>query len=261
MPFLSTIVFFFIGVFYNAWHPGWLVFLLIPVTGILSRDKISFRALAFFIILTIIILTLSFGPFFAVPMWSLFLLLIPFEKSQKTKPFRIYAMIYTFFAVFAYHFLYYLPFFRYLGSGSNVDVPMLQTLPLLMLVPIGIYAFWNGAIKINIDLNWNNKKERLQFFLNAGFILSIFIGYLLIGILFGLWHPGWLIFFLIPVVYIIIKAKKVPFVELMPFIATSLFILVGEYVALPNQESSYALSWLFFLFIPITGILFNERGN
>ena len=44
-------------------------------------------------------------------------------------------------------------------------------------------------------------------------------------------------------------------VPLMPFIATTLFVIVGEFMSLSNGGSSYILSWLFFLLIPITSIL------
>lgn len=259
MPFLATIAFFLIGYFYNAWHPAWLVFLLIPVTSILTTRRGSWRALAFFVILTIVILMSTFGPAIAVPTWSLFLLLIPFEKSQKTKPFRTIAIIYTVVAVTLYHILYFYPFFQYLGSGANVDIAMMQTLPLLLLVPIGIYAFWNGAIQIRLDVRWDQPKDRQQFFMHLGFISTILALYLALGFQWGLWHPGWLVFLFIPVGYMVFYSKRIRIGSLSPFIATALFVLVGEYVALPNQTSSYALSWLFFLLIPILNILFSKK--
>lgn len=57
------------------------------------------------------------------------------------------------------------------------------------------------------------------------------------------------------------KQQQTPrnkFAALSPFIATMLFVLVGEYVSIPGQDTGYTLSWLFFLLIPITGILFSK---
>jgi hypothetical protein len=54
--------------------------------------------------------------------------------------------------------------------------------------------------------------------------------------------------------------KKDPFTAIMPFVATTLFILVGEYASIPGQDTAYTLSWLFFFLIPINGIL-KKVGN
>jgi hypothetical protein len=86
------------------------------------------------------------------------------------------------------------------------------------------------------------------------------IGYVVLGIVTGLWHPGWLLFLLIPIYFTSVAAKTFPINDLMPFIATILFVLVGEYVSIPGETNSYALSWLFYLLIPITGIL-KEKGE
>ena len=81
----------------------------------------------------------------------------------------------------------------------------------------------------------------------------------MLGIYFDVWHPAWVLFFMIPVYSILRHQSSFSLVPLMPFIATTLFVLVGEYIALPNGGSSYILSWLFFLLIPITSILESRK--
>ena len=267
MPFLTTIVFFLLGNLLNAWHPGWLVFLLIPLASILSRKKTDKNALIFWVILIIFILSGTFYNAWA-PAWALFLIIIPFNRNERTKPFQIYAKIYTLIAVFAYIVLYtmiiyqsitpnleILPFVNYL----NKDL-FLNGL-LLLFVPIVVYGLMSGMIQISgnvtirVDVDFKNNSQVKQFILNLSFILVIITGYILLGIYTGLWHPGWLMLLIIPTGYILFKAKKFPFRELLFFIVTTLFVLGGEYISIPGQGSGYVISWLFFLLIPIFNIL------
>ena len=64
---------------------------------------------------------------------------------------------------------------------------------------------------------------------------------------------GSLLFLLIPMVAIGVSqgvgAEKLEFTAYTPFIATILFYLVGYYF------DAFAISWLFFLLIPIAGVI------
>ena len=80
--------------------------------------------------------------------------------------------------------------------------------------------------------------------------LSVII-FLILGYTFEVWHPGWLVFFLIPVSAILFKPyKKQKIVALSPFIAVTIFILVGTYV-----KQGYQYSWIAFFLIPLISIL------
>jgi len=105
MPIFATIVFVLLGYLLNAWHPAWLVFLLIPISNMLSRKKINTSGLIFLIILTLFILIGTFYNAWA-PAWSLFLLIIPFNRNERTKSIQPYAMVYTIVAVLTYIILY-----------------------------------------------------------------------------------------------------------------------------------------------------------
>jgi hypothetical protein len=267
MPIFATIVFVLLGYLLNAWHPAWLVFLLIPISNMLSRKKINTNGLIFLIILTLFILIGTFYNAWA-PAWSLFLLIIPFNRNERTKSIQPYAMVYTIVAVLTYIILYtiviyqsFTPNVEILPFINNVNRTLFLNLFLLLFVPVLIYALSSGLIQISggvqirMDTNFKDKLELKQFLLNLAFILSIIVGYVLFSIYTGLWHPGWLMLLLIPIGYTLFKAKSFPLKELVFFLVVFLFVLGGEYISIPGQGSGYVISWLFFLIIPIFNIL------
>jgi uncharacterized membrane protein len=268
MPFLATIVFFTLGVVWQAWQPGWIVFLLIPLSDIFSRKRINWFGIGFIIILATFVLVGTFYNAWA-PAWSLFLLILPFKSNDNTKPFQGFAIVYTFAAVIAYQVIFTYMVYQSFGAAGVTWLSLLDpsirfllfTALLLLLVPVVFYAFASGAIKIYTDIKPMNISLGLLFTFEGLTILAVVIGYLAISITTGLWHPAWLIFFLIPIVIMVRESKKLPLRQITPFIATTLFVLVGEYVSLPEQVGSYALSWLFFLLIPIVNILFSKESN
>ena len=255
-PFIATIAFFILGVIYQAWHPGWLVFLLIPIAGILTSKKIQWDGLLVFVILIVFILG-GWQTNLYNPLWSLFLLLIPFggQKDSPSAKVQLIAKVYTVSAVAIYHVWVVYTMFSRIGGTPN---PWDLIWPLSILIPIVVYAFINGTIRISIG-SFNNAKDKKYTIMGLSFTGFITLVYFTLGILIpGFWHPGWLIFLLIPVVSVSLGSKKFPLGPLSPFIATTLFVLVGEYVSIPGQDTGYTLSWLFFLLIPITGILFSK---
>ncbi len=268
MPFLATIIFFTLGVVWQAWQPGWIVFLLIPLSGFLSRKRINWFGIGFTIILATFVLVGTFYNAWA-PAWSLFLLILPFKSNDNTKPFQGFAIVYTFVAVIAYQVLFTYMVYQSFGAAGVTWLSLLDpsirfllfTALLLLLVPVVFYALASGAIQIYTDIKPVNISLGLLFAFEGLTILAVVIGYLAIGITTGLWHPAWLIFFLIPIVIMVRKSKKLPLRQITPFIATTLFVLVGEYVSLPEQVGSYALSWLFFLLIPIVNILISKESK
>lgn len=74
-----------------------------------------------------------------------------------------------------------------------------------------------------------------------------------LGLGYGLeaWHPGWLVFFSIPISAILLTPyKKRRLTGLTPFIAVTIFILIGTYV-----DKGYNYSWMAFLLIPLVGAI------
>ncbi|QWB99635.1 hypothetical protein KHQ88_05585 [Mycoplasmatota bacterium] len=241
-PFISVILFFILGFGFDYWEYGWLVFLLIPMSGILSSRK--HRKLTILVeIMPFISLSifLTFGLIYDVwhPTWIIFLL-IPATSIIDTKD----RYKWLSFAIFIIGPLLYLSSYFYFPFDYN------WFFLLLMIFP----AIYSGLISIRINGVRNRKYEIIYGCLLAllAFIFVVF------GSIYGIWHPLWLIFLLIPVFAIVFSSKtfneKLNIVALSPFIAVVLFVLVGEFF------SAYQWSWLFFLLIPVSGIL-SHRGK
>ena len=80
-------------------------------------------------------------------------------------------------------------------------------------------------------------------------IYPIFITglYLVLGFLFGLWHPGWLLFLTIPLFYM--KPKNSMERWLNPVMITLIYLVLGFFFNLWHP------GWLIFLAIPAAAIL------
>lgn len=65
--------------------------------------------------------------------------------------------------------------------------------------------------------------------LNDSWALLVATAFVLLGAVGDLWHPGWLVFLLIPIYYMTVECfkHKNPFLFPMPFIAIGTFLLVG----------------------------------
>jgi nucleoid DNA-binding protein len=257
-PFIATIVFFIIGTLWNAWNPAWLVFLLIPMMSFITSARVRWLPLSFFIILILVVLGSTYLDAF-VPLWALFLLPIAIGKKQKSR-IRPFAIMYTILTVSLYITVTFLARYNILVSDQPVMTELIRTLPFILLIPIVGYAFSNGAIRISVDSDFN--VQQLLKKPSGAIVFTLLLAtYLVLGFTFNLWHPGWLVFLLFPMYFIISESKKLSLLSLSPFLATALFVLIGEYVTLPNQGSGYTLSWLVFLMIPVIGIITKERGT
>lgn len=72
---LCVMLFFVLGACFNAWHPAWLVFLLIPVIESLIQaiEKRNFRIFAYPVFITFVYLLLGIFAHMWHPMWILFI--------------------------------------------------------------------------------------------------------------------------------------------------------------------------------------------
>jgi len=91
---IAILVYVTIGVFYNIWHPTWLVFLLIPISGGIasSIQQRDWKLLPYPFLITAIYLTLGFLYEAWHPTWVLFLTiplyysLIRYFRQRKSMP-------------------------------------------------------------------------------------------------------------------------------------------------------------------------------
>jgi hypothetical protein len=81
--------------------------------------------------------------------------------------------------------------------------------------------------------------------------------YLILGFVFDFWHPGWLVFFLIPIIMLVFSVFhddiSAAILALIPFFIVLSYFLIGFYIHLWHP------TWLIFLLIPIIGIFTTSR--
>lgn len=243
-PFVAVILYFILGYKMNLWHPGWLIFLIIPVAGILETAKRMKTAellvsLSPFISAGIF-LTVGFTYDVYHPTWLVFFLIPLFGVLNSDGKDRLIGIV-----IFGIVPLLYL----YLES---INYSKYNWVLFFVVIVYGILTGHNDIMKMDFgDSEEAKRNERLV----KVVITLISIVYIILGVSFNLWHPGWLIFLVIPVIAMIFVNKhvsKIPFVAYTPFIATTLFIISGEYIG-------YEYSWLFFMMIPIAGIFTNDN--
>lgn len=77
--------------------------------------------------------------------------------------------------------------------------------------------------------------------------IIIVIAYLLIGAFFGLWHPGWLIFLLIPIWYSFVEAvhRKNAHIFAYPVVAAMIFLMLGMF------RGAWHPGWTIFITVPL----------
>ena len=244
-PFIAIIIFFYSGFAFNAWHPAWMAFLLIPVTAIIIEVKNPFDkliALSPFIALTGFMLL---GTYYGLwhPMWALFLIIPGLAFLQSRSWILKLAGLYTFLAMIAFivYTIIYEPTHFY---------------AFIILLPIPIMGILSGQITIIAD--FKSPKSKALLWLSVSLLIIMIATYIYIGVSFSLWHPTWLMFLLIPLIALIytqfVLKEPVEIVAYTPFIAVIIFVLWGYF------GNAYQYSWLVFLLIPITAILFSKEN-
>ena len=106
----------------------------------------------------------------------------------------------------------------------------------------------------SIIANLTAKKKDVAGAVTGLVALLCVVAYALIGFKYGLWHPGWLVFLLIPITGIIfdlIKGKPDSVVGLAAILAAIVFFVLGFTLG------AWHIAWLVFLLIPITAIVRN----
>jgi hypothetical protein len=283
MPFISLIAFFILGFYQDLWHPGWLVFLAIPMSAILLQTRLKDGIVALMPFLSVItFLILGWGYNLWHPGWLVFLSIpvaaILLNTSLKDLPVALspFVAVVAFFILGFYYNLWnpgWLVFFiiPMLGILHEKNIIKVVLYELSFLLAIGFYLYMGyaegswafGALGFLIpvatglilgdvhfivgDLNGTERKKAITMLslviVAAGIFLAL--GFGLNG-----WGWAWQVFLLIPVVAIILF-DKFRLTAIMPFIAVILFFSLGFFLGL------FHVSWLAFLLIPITAIIEN----
>lgn len=239
-PFLSVITYILLGYYLEAWHPGWVVFLSIPLFGVMFNKKNILAVITeSLIFIGIIISTLL--PYYDVLPWKyswLFIIsfLMPsvfaYNKQSLTKAVMMEISIIIAFVLYI------------VLVAQNVSVPV-SLLSFILPFIVGIYL---GHIEVTV--NFSYKKGTKHIILITIFLISTSL-FIIFGLIYNNWAYLWQIL-LIPFMAAIILERKdndYTFTPLMPFLATIIFYSLGYFY------DAWAVSWLAYLLIPLVGIL------
>jgi len=283
-PFIALIAFFILGFGFDLWHPGWLVFTIIPVTAIIiemgkTRDEQLTTALSPFFA-TLLYLYLGFYHGLWHPGWLVFIIIpmLGIWNSRRTlTKLDLLVSLSPFLAGIAYVALGLNGYWTE-GWVVFLGIPMLGILneknkfkllfwELLFIVGIagylyvgylypdnwgyGLFAFVPlvifGIINGNIQIGFGEIPSDYR-----KVIIGSLAVFLLLGFIFNLWGVAWLAFLAIPVFAIQTEApKNSRIVSTTPFIALVIFFVLGFFFGL------WAYSWMAFLLIPIVAIIKN----
>jgi transcriptional regulator with XRE-family HTH domain len=109
--------------------------------------------------------------------------------------------------------------------------------------------FVNGENVSGKEETEKNKRIKIRVRIMRDFPISLIIvvAYLFMGLAYNLWHPGWLMFLFIPIIYSAITAieKRNASIFAYPVFAALVFLSLGFFFGL------WKYAWLIFLTIPI----------
>jgi len=279
-PFITLIAYLILGFAFNLWHPGWVVFVLIPITAIVvemgkNHDEHLTTALSPFVAV-MVYLYLGLYENLWHPGW-LVLLIIPilgiFNSRRTMKFLELITALSPFAALIVYFAIgeqgYYHPgwlvFFivPIIGALNEKNIgKLLLTEFLLILGVIGyLYIYYTfdetwialiafapsfayGLYSGHIQIEFGNDKK-----MNIIVVLTI-IAFILVGVLTSVWSLAWLILFVIPVYSIIrYSPKDTHLIAISPFVSVTIFMILGVLFGL------WAYSWMAFLLIPMIAII------
>lgn len=282
MPFITLAIFVLLGVLYDAWHPGWMVFLLIPLTAILLEviNTESINKLYSLIPVSTLVLYLVLGLFYSLwhPGWLVltigFMAVILFTPSLRMlhrltaiSPFialNIYILTGHFTGVYSPTWTVFL-LTVFLGILNEERIHHKWLLEGLLALSLGVYlllgyfledwtlalfsflifiipAIFTGHIHVKIH-GFSTWVEKTTL------ILSIVV-FFLWGYFLDAWAVAWVVFLTVPSMSVILHAKgRDSLVPITVFLSIVAFYLIGYYTGYWN------LAWLVFLSIPVVAIV------
>ncbi|MCL2774197.1 MAG: hypothetical protein FWD71_12725 [Oscillospiraceae bacterium] len=98
-----------------------------------------------------------------------------------------------------------------------------------------------------------NIKKLPAFLYNGGYVVVLTLVYVLIGALFGMWHPTWLLFLTIPCYYMLAEFRSNRDWNLFPYPIVCLIL----YLAAGFDYGWWHPGWIIFLTVPIYYIAVN----
>lgn len=275
-PLLAVIIYMILGFLFGLWHPGWLVFLLVPVVStVVENDENKLTPISLFLAV-IIYMVLGFLFGFWHPGWLVFSLvpvvsIVVENDGNKLAPVSLFLAIISFILIgyinsdfYTYGaVIFVIPFILFIFedgfNAKSLSLGILVFITALIqqiyghitlnwsytwfiyLIP-ATYALYTGNITIQINGVKDYKK--------IGEILLVIIFYIIFSMIVpNSWVYSWVLLLRIP---LILKSKSKSFKDptvFMPFITVIIFFVLGFSFGLWN------IAWLAFLLIPIVSIL------
>lgn len=229
-PFIAVITYFGLGFGLSLWHPGWLVFLLIPVTAILLNAEGIFTkiiSLSPFAALIAFFVLVEMG--YAHVGWLVFLVIPMIGMTSEKRVWRAIAFEVAMLISIA---------------GYLYMVLVLDRIEdaYLAFSPLVIYFFTYPETYRQIAKLFTN--------IMGWVVIGVSVTYIVLGYAFDAWYWAWLLFLLIPSTAIILHAgRKARLVALSPFIATVIFFTLGFAL------NGWSYAWIAYLLIPIIAII------
>jgi len=283
-PFFATITFLILGIGFDLWHPGWLIFTVIPVTAIImemgkTRDEHLTTALSPFIA-SVIFFILGFGFNLWHPAWVVFLIIPVLGVWNSRRDMDVMVLLVSLSpfltgAIYLYLGLYLnlwhpgwivfflIPILGILTGAKGMSVlnlfvalsPFVATIVFVFLYDNGdAVPGWLVFLMIPI-LGILNEKNKLRLLIMESLIIMGIAGYLFIGYNYtDMW--GYALVSFIPFVLyaIAIGDIEVSFYKgskeyrIIILICTILFFALGFLFNL------WDIAWLLFLVIPVYAI-------
>jgi|GEM_PF-881380 len=237
--FVSLLVvglFLLIGFQWQVWHPTWLLFLLIPMSGLLNNDKLSAKIISLATFGSVIAFVLV-GHYTGMwhPTWLVFfagiIAGIIFNRKALLVKFINVSVLISVIIIYAMFYQNHL-------------------FLLLFIIPI-ISFIVCGYIQVVFDFNQVgiNKSKGLVLLITAIACITLF---LVFGIVFHQWQSSWLFFFIFPLVAMLLYKEKD--LEAYTFILTTVaYLLIGFYAQIWHP------TWLIFLLIPLGSTLYTKK--
>ncbi|QWC00531.1 hypothetical protein KHQ88_02885 [Mycoplasmatota bacterium] len=279
-PFVSLISYLGLGLGLDLWHPGWLIFIIVPILFLVfSVFHDDFLAGILALIPFGIIFSYFFiGFYFHIwhPTWLIFMLLpvigvFTHYRRRGIKSFLfalspflslvLYIILGSYFQLWSRAWVVFLlvPMIASLQERKK-KILIIYELSLFASMLIGIilpyitsswgYAFFGLLIPSIVFISFGEdsiikfSKENI-----FDWVLILFLAtfYLIFGIIFNIWAYGWMVLLIIPV-YEIVKQSPdhFKFYYIMPFVSIVIFFSLGYFMNL------WAYSWLAFLLVIIS---------
>lgn len=104
----------------------------------------------------------------------------------------------------------------------------------------------------NFTMKKGSKKSKIAKKISAVTPLLSALAFLILGFCFDLWHPGWVVFLLIPLVEIIIS---IPEKGKGKWTSIAFIVSVIGYLLIGFLSAAWHPGWLIFFLIPITAVI------